>query len=43
MGLVPPEENSSCCSSTDGMSNFSLEIEMLNKLHVQKNNKAKLS
>lgn len=48
MGLIPPRDhNDSCCSSTDenlsGMSNFSLEIEMLNKLHVEKNNRNKLS
>ena len=48
MGLIPPRDhNDSCCSSTDevlsGMSNFSLEIEMLNKLHIEKNNRNKLS
>ncbi len=45
MGLLPPRDDHSC-SSTDevlsGMSNFSLEIEMLNKLHIDKNNQYKL-
>lgn len=48
MGLITPkDDNDSCCSSTDealsGMSNFSLEIEMLNRLHVENNNRNKLS
>ena len=47
MGLIPARDNQSCCSSTDevlsGMSNFSLEIEMLNKLHIEKNNHQKLN
>ena len=47
MGLIPPRDDESCCSSTDevlsGMSNFSLEIEMLNKLHIEKNNHHKLN
>lgn len=48
MGLIPdPRElNSSQCSSSDdlsGISNFSLEIEMLNRMHVENNNRDKLS
>lgn len=45
MGMIPPpNDNYSHTSSTDDVqslgeiSNFSLEIEMLNKLHVEKNN-----
>lgn len=48
MGLIPDPKNrirtgdtdsEDGGSSTDDISNFSLEIEMLNKLHVEKNNK----
>jgi hypothetical protein len=41
LGLIPPPNPDE--STSDASSNFSLEIEMLNKLHVEKNNPGKLS
>ena len=41
MGLIPNPSNST--DDDDDISNFSLEIEMLNKLHVDKNNPNQLS
>lgn len=47
MGLRPdPAQQLSQCSSSDelssGLSNFSLEIEMLNRMHVDNNNRQHL-